>query len=205
MIHVSLVVKVLKRILAPNFPKRSMEVGSGAGLQLHFFPLSSSASCLLLLPTDADPTDIPNIYYGCKTSAWFCVPEKTTGNPKKPQTFSHRLAFNQSWSMVQPWSSHGSNWQNRKLYESISSLQLKGPSFLIFQIVTRSSSFMAPWCSRKPWGGLVQMVPCYWLSAIDQSHNCLEFAAQYSKKCWIYHLSTPKCYNKPISSLYFLI
>jgi hypothetical protein len=148
---------VLKMILLPDFPKRSMEAGFGTGLQLYIPPLSSFASCLPLLPTDLDPTDNPNFYYGCKTSAWVCVPERTTGNLRQPpvfRNFSHCLAFNQSWSMVQPWPSHGSNQDHQKLYESISSLQLEGPSFLIFKIAARSSSFMAPCRRRKPRGGL---------------------------------------------------
>lgn len=49
----------LKIIPALDFPKRSREVVS----------LSSPASSLSLLPTDVDPTDIPNMYSGCKISA----------------------------------------------------------------------------------------------------------------------------------------
>lgn len=59
----------------------------------------------------------------------------------------------------------------------------------------------APSCRKKPWGELVQMVPYPRLSVVDQGNNCLAFAAKYSKKCWIYHLSTPKpyCFSKSIS------
>lgn len=79
MSHVSLVETSLEMIPVPDFPKRSMEVIS----------LSSPASSLPLLPTDVDPTDIPNIYSGCKSSACICVAERTTDNPGKPhlQTF----------------------------------------------------------------------------------------------------------------------
>lgn len=193
--HVNLVEASLKMIPALDFPKRSREVVS----------LSFPASSLPLLPTDVGPTDIPNMYSGCKISSWVYVPGRTPGNLRKPPVcryFSHSLALSQSWSMFQLWSSQRPNQHNQKLYESISSFQLKGLSFLIFKIVTQSSSFMASWCSKEPWGGWVQMVPCHWISAIDQDNNCLEFAAKYSKKCWIYHLPAPKwyCYNKPISS-----
>ena len=66
---------------------------------------------------------------------------------------------------------------------------------------TPLSSFMVSYSSRKPWGGLVQMVPCHGNSLIDQGKNCLEFAAKYSKKCWIYHFPAPKwyCVSKSIS------
>lgn len=43
--------------------------------------------------------------------------------------------------------------------------------------------------------------PCHRLSVIDQGKNGWEFAAKYSKKCWIYHFPAPKwyCFSKSIS------
>lgn len=129
-----------------------------------------------------------------------CIPGNPTGN-RYSSVWSH-FRYSLATKSDSPRSTCRLPWGPISIFSS----SVNPPELSSWNWLLLSFSKYSPDCHHL-WPPVAANSPGPRLSVIDQDKNSQEFAAKYSKKCWIYHLPAPKwyCFSKSIFFLHSLI